>query len=38
MISVGDKGVASFRITDLQYDCVTERINAQVDSQQDEIK
>ena len=38
MISVGDKGVASFRITDLQYDCVTERINAQVDSQQDEIQ
>lgn len=37
-ISVGSKGIATVRVTDLEYDCITEKINAQIDTQDDEMK
>ncbi len=37
-IAVDNKGVATFRVTDLEYDCITEKILAQVEAQDDEIK
>jgi hypothetical protein len=37
-ITVDNKGVAAVRVTNLEYDCKTDKILAQVDSQDDEIK
>lgn len=37
-ISVGSKGIATVRVADLEYDCITEKINAQIDTQDDEMK
>ncbi|MDN0023427.1 hypothetical protein [Leyella lascolaii] len=37
-ITVDNKGVATFHVTDLEYDCNTDKILAQVSSQDDEIK
>ena len=35
-ISVGSKGIATVRVTDLEYDCITEKINAQIDTQNED--
>lgn len=37
-ISVGGNGVATFHLTNLEYDCITEKIDARLDPQGNTIK